>query len=224
MKGCNILIDELPHEVVVDGVVYPINYGYRAQMLIEIAMFSDRDDEQKVLDSLNIFYFSNIPENMDAAMEQLLLFHRCGVASKAEGSAAGRPAAQPRKKMRAYCFDQDAPLIYAAFRTQYNLNLNRTKNNELHWWEFMAMFDSLAEDLLISRVMFYRTADLTGMGKNQKEFIKKMRSIYALKHVDSDLDARAKLAKRNQDMKEYVRKRMEDAQREGGGNWQTMVL
>lgn len=209
MIGCNILIDDLPSEVVIDGVEYPINYGYRAQMLIEIDMFSDRDDEQKVLDSLNIFYFNNIPPDMDAAMQQLLLFHRCGVEEKrafmvAEGKS------NPRRNVRAYCFDQDASLIYAAFRTQYNMNLNKTLNNDLHWWEFMAMFNALSEDLLLSRVMYYRTADLKSMSKNEKAFIKKMRNIYALKHADSDLDARMKLAKRNQDMKDYVRKRAEE--------------
>lgn len=209
MTGCNILIDDLPHEVVIDGVEYPINYGYRAQMLIEIDMFSDRDDEQKLLDSLNIFYFNNIPQDIDAAMQQLLLFHRCGVEEKRVSiDAKGKP--KPRRNVRAYCFDQDASLIYAAFRTQYNMNLNKTLNDDLHWWEFKAMFDALSEDLLLSRVMYYRTADLKGMGKNEKAFIKKMRSIYALKHADSDLDARAKLAKRNQDMKDYVRKRMEE--------------
>ena len=208
MTGCNILIDDLPHEVVIGGVVYPINYGYRAQMLIEIDMFSDRDDEQKVHDSLNIFYFNNIPGNRDEAMAQLLLFHRCGIEEKPSMSVEGKP--KPRRNVRAYCFDQDASLIYAAFRTQYNMNLNKTLNDDLHWWEFKAMFDALSEDLLLSRVMYYRTVDLKGMGKNEKAFIKKMRSIYALKHADSDLDARAKLAKRNQDMKDYVRKRMEE--------------
>ena len=78
----------------------------------------------------------------------------------------------------------------------------------------MAMFDSFGEDMKISRVMYYRTADMKGMGKNQKSFIKKMRSIYALKHAESDMDARAKLAKRNRDMKEYVRKRLEECQKE----------
>ena len=75
------------------------------------------------------------------------------------------------------------------------------------------MFESLSEDLLISRIMYYRTADLSGMGKNQKAFIKRMREQYAIKHETSNLDARAKLAKRNKDMKEYVRRRMEECRK-----------
>lgn len=204
--NCNILLDDLPHEVVIDNAVYSVNYGYRAHILIEINMFSDRDDEQKLLDSLNIFYFNNIPQDKDAAMETLLRFHRCGKPLKR--SENGEPETK-RRQVRAYCFEQDAALIYAAFRAQYNINLNRTLNNDLHWWEFVAMFNSLSEDLLISRVMFYRTVDLKGMGKNQRAFIKKMRSIYALKHEESNMDARAKLANRNSKMKSYVRERIE---------------
>ncbi len=203
----NILLDPLPVEVEVNGARYPINFGYRACILIEIDMFSDREDEQKVLDALNIFYKNSIPSDMDAAMEKLLWFYRCGM----EQEKAGQGGRKPR---RAYCFEADAGRIYAAFRAQYGINLNQTPNAALHWWEFMAMFESLSEDLLISRVMYYRTADLKGMGKNQRAFVKKMRQLYAIRNSFSNMDDRAKLAKRNRDMKEYVRKRMEQCQRE----------
>lgn len=205
----NILIDHLPETVFVCGRKCPINWGYRACILIEICMFSDRSDEQKLLDALNIFYLDQIPADRQEAMDRLLWFFRCGKEPEKKNPGHGK---KPRQ-VRAYCFEQDAPMIYAAFRTQYGMNLNRTKNKELHWWEFMAMFESLSEDLLISRVMYYRTADLKGLGKNQRAFIKKMRGIYALKHAESSLDDKAKLAKRNADMKEYVRRRMEECAR-----------
>lgn len=207
----NILIDELPHEVMINNEPVSVNYGYRAHILIEICMFSDRDDEQKLLDALNLFYFGDIPTDISAAIKALLLFHRCGKEPKNTDRGKGSIA---RCRMRAYCFEQDAPMIYAAFRTQYSMNLNQTKNDELHWWEFMALFDSLSDNLMISRVMYYRTADLKNMGKNQRAFIKKMRALYALRHEESDMDARTKLAKRNLDMKEYVRKRMEECRNE----------
>lgn len=208
---CNILIDELPKTVEVRGKTYKINYGYRACMLIEIDMFSDREDEQKILDALNIFYFNNIPSDKDEAMKQLLRFYQCGATDDKKKSTGSK--LHPKNK-RAYCFETDAGRIYAAFRTQYGINLNQTKSNDLHWWEFTAMFESLSEDLFISRLMFYRTADLKNMGKNQKAFIKKMRELYPIKHASSSMPDRAKLAKRNQDMKEYVRKRMEECRKQ----------
>ena len=76
------------------------------------------------------------------------------------------------------------------------------------------MFDSLSEDLLISRVMYYRTADTEGMSKKQKAFIMRMRKLYSLSDAASDMDAKAKLAKRNADMLAYVRERMDACKRE----------
>ena len=176
-------------------------------MLIEIAMFSDRSDEQKLLDALNIFYFRNIPKDINAAIERLQWFFRCG-------KEPLKPAGKGRAR-RAYCFEQDAPLIYAAFRAQYGINLQQTKNMDLHWWEFCALFDSLNEDLKISRVMYYRTADLSGMPKKQKEYIKKMRALYAIKNAEATMDSKVKLAKRNADMKAYVRKRSAETRKSG---------
>lgn len=208
----NMLKDELPKSVRINGKAYPIAYGFKESVQIEIYMFSDMGDEEKLLRSLNIFYKNNIPSDINQAMEQLLWFYNCGKTERKieEQKTEKRPKKQQR---RAYCFETDASRIYAAFRSQYSVNLNEMNSNELHWWEFMAMFESLSEDLLISRIMYYRTADLSGMGKNQKAFIKRMRSLYEIKHDTSSLDSRAKLAKRNKDMKDYVRRRMEECKK-----------
>ena len=215
MEECNILIDELPHSVVVNDCIYDVNWGYRANIIMEICIFSDRSDEQKLLDCLNIFYCRNIPADVDQAVEKMLWFHRCGRSpDKPEDKKQPSGAQRPKQTGRAYCFDKDAALIFAAFFSQYGINLNRTANKDLHWWEFMAMFDSLSEDLLISRVMYYRTADTEGMNKKQKAFIMRMRKLYSLSDAASDMDAKAKLAKRNADMLAYVRERMDTCKRE----------
>lgn len=208
----NILTGGLPECVKIDDKYYPIAYGFRELVQIEILMFSDISDEEKLIRSLNIFYLNNIPNDIDQAMEKLLWFYKCGKKEKIE-TPDKKGSKLKRHQKRAYCFEADAGRIYAAFRSQYGINLNQIQSSELHWWEFSTMFESLSEDLLISRVMFYRTADLSGMGKNQKAFIKKMRNVYAIKHETSNLDARAKLAKRNKDMKDYVRRRMEECRK-----------
>lgn len=205
----NMLTESLPVTVDVNGKVFPIDHGFKTMIRIEIIIFSKIPDEEKVSKTLNMFYMENVPADVDKAMGKMLWFYNCGKIQK-PSETGGKPK---KKQKRAYCFEADAGRIYAAFRSQYGLNLNSIKNAELHWWEFIAMFESLSEDLLISRVMFYRTADLSGMGKNQKAFIKKMRTIYAIEHSESTMDAQAKLAKRNRDMKEYIRKRMEECKK-----------
>lgn len=201
----NLLIDELPEAVELDGSVYPVNWGYRAIMLIEICMFdAERSEEQKVLDALNIFFNQNIPSNFDEALNQLMWFYRCG---KSERNNKNQ-GAQGKQARRCYCFDQDAPYIYAAFLTQYGMDLNNTKNFDLHWWKFHAMFESLGEDLKISRIMYYRTASVSGASKSQRKFLNEMKKLYALDTASGqNLDDKVRLIKRNSDMKAYVRKR-----------------
>ena len=202
-----VTFDILPESACIDGVEYPIGYGYRSMMAAEIEMFrKDVSDEQKILNALNLFFLNNIPPDMDKAVEYMLWFHRCG-----EPQRTGKAAR--RKTKRGYCFSNDAPLIYAAFRQQYGINLRETKSADLHWWEFSAMFESLDENTRMAKVMYWRTCDTKGMGKEQKSFIKRMRDLYALDEPDSTMDSRTKLAKRNADMKAYVRKRMEECRK-----------
>lgn len=201
--NANILIDPLPESVIINKAEVSVNAGFRTHMLIEMCMFSDRDDEQKLLDALHLFYGPRIPADIAAATEKLLWFHRCGAQEDAPHEGAGIH----RKQIRAYCFDQDAGMIYAAFRAQYGINLNKVRDSELHWWEFKAMFESLQENMLISRVMYYRTVDISGMSKTEKKFIKRMREIYAIRGSGISMDARTKLAMRNKDMLDYVRSR-----------------
>lgn len=201
-----ITFDNLPTTTKIDGIFYPINYGYRAMMAIEIQMFSKNNDEQKVLNALNLFYLENIPVNREKAIEYMLWFHRCGEnkgRSKKGGASKGK---------RGYCFSQDAPLIYAAFRQQYQINLKNTLNADLHWWEFCALFNSLTEDTKMSKVIYWRSCNLSEVPKNKRSFIKKMKEVYAIKE-NGTVESRMNLAERNARLKDYVKKRMEECRK-----------
>ena len=203
-----ITFDTLPEKASIDGTEYPIGFGYRTMMAIEMEIYSDHNDEQKLLNALNLFYLGNIPQDVTAAVEYMMWFFRTGKEAKKEESGA---ASGLRKTRRGYCFEQDAPLLYAAFRQQYGIDLRRTKSAELHWWEFLALFEALDENTKLAKVIYWRTCPLKDMSKKQKKYIQKMRSLYALKEPESTMDAKVKLAQRNAKMKEYVRKRMEES-------------
>lgn len=202
----SLLFGSLPETARIGGRVCPINSGYRTMVAIEIEMFGENNEEQKLLNAFRLFYPEGVPKDKSAAADYLLWFHRCGAEKKEDGT--GR-----RKARRSYCFIQDAPLIYAAFRQQYGINLKDTKNHELHWWEFSALFDALDEETRMAKVMYWRTCDLKGMSNEQRKFIKRMREVYAIREPESDLDSKTRLARRNAEMKEYVRKRMEECRR-----------
>lgn len=203
----NMLLGELPQTVTVAGEEVPIDWGYRAFILIEICMFDHkRSNEQKILDALNIFYKSRIPDDYRESIEKLLWFYRCGKNpgyGKGKGTQSGK---------RSYCFEQDSALIYSAFLTQYHIDLNDTPNAALHWWKFKAMFEALSEDLKLSKIMYYRTVNTNGMSKEKKKFIKEMKNLYALDSGPVEtIDSKLKLEKRNQEMKAYVRRRVVEA-------------
>lgn len=203
----SIVFDTLPEQIKIDGTIYPVNYGYRTMMAIEIEMFGENNDEQKILTSLNLFYDGNIPENINEAVKKMMWFYRCGKEEEKKKSGAPKRMAKTR---RAYCFEQDAPLIYAAFRQQYGINLKTTRNRELHWWEFMSLLEGLNDSVKFADVMYCRVCDTSGMSKKQKEHVLRMRKTYGIKEPEVDMNAKAKLAKRNADMKEYVCRRTQE--------------
>ncbi|SHI42579.1 bacteriophage Gp15 family protein [Parasporobacterium paucivorans] len=198
----NILIDALPESVMVKDAGYPVEYGFRAFILIEMCIFDRKLTEQeKTANALNIFFKGDIPHDIPEAIETLLWFYRCG--NEAENSAD-----KPTKKTvrRCYDFEQDAAFFYAAFLTQYGIDLNQIPGNDLHWWKFKAMFDGLSEEHKLCKIMGYRSIDTAGMSKAQKKFYSDMKKQYA---IDSEIkvDSKLALAKRDRMMLDYVQKR-----------------
>lgn len=209
----NILLDSLPETVLVDGKEWSVNWGYRACILIEICMFdTGQSEEQRVLNALNIFYDRDIPGNVAEAIDRMMWFYRGGKEEKKPaGENKTKRTAPIARQKRCYDFEQDAPYIYAAFRTQYGIDLNTTKNYDLHWWKFQAMFTALDEGLKFSRIMYYRSVSTNGMSKQQRAYINEMKKFYALEDGQT-ADGKMKLVKRNMEMKDYVRKRTREVQ------------
>lgn len=50
----------------------------------------------------------------------------------------------------------------------------------MHWWKFKALFHALDENLEFMKIMRYRAVDITKIPKEQKDFYRKMKQIYAL--------------------------------------------
>jgi len=68
------------------------------------------------------------------------------------------------------------------------------------------MFEAFGEELKISKIMYYRSVEVSGFSKNQRKFLNEMKKLYALETDNQNLDDRMRLAKRNADMKAYVRR------------------
>lgn len=204
-----MLIDELPKSVVVDGKPYAIEWNFRAVILFELLMNDpDYSDEEKIAHSLALFYPKEIPDNIEKALDALIDFYLCG----GEIKPTKKTGKQRSNRKSNYSFEQDAAYIYAAFLSQYGIDLNSIES--LHWWKFSALFSSLGEEQKISRIMYYRDADLKGKSKQEKKFLKEMKEKYALKEYVQP-HQKLTLAQRDAAMKAYVKKRFEEI--EGSG-------
>lgn len=170
----NILIDLVPTSVNVGNKKYEINSDFRTSILFELLMQDNSiGDEDKIFRALQLYY-PVLPENINEAIEQMLVFYRCGKdIRKSNGNGKGKSVTQ------IYSFDYDDDYIYAAFMDQYGIDLQDIEY--LHWWKFKAMFKSLKEDNEIVKIMGYRSMDLSKIkDKEQKSYYKKMKELYKI--------------------------------------------
>ena len=88
-------------------------------------------------------------------------------------------------KTRVYSFEYDDDYIYAAFMTQYGIDLQDIEY--LHWWKFRAMFHSLTNQNEFVKIMEYRSIEIkSDMSKEQQSFYRKMKRLHALPVAKSE--------------------------------------
>jgi hypothetical protein len=170
-----LLTGNLPVSFLIGGREYPISSDFGAMLKLE-EIFSSEEltDEEKAAQALKLFY-GCIPEPLEEAVAQMCLFWRCGrQEQEGRGQAVGEGAYQPP----IYSFTHDAGLIYGAFLTQYGIDLSR---KSLHWWQFMALFESLEDDRVLKEVMRCRAVEIKGdMPQAQKDYYNAMKRRYAM--------------------------------------------
>ena len=168
----NILVDALPESVAVCGEKYEIRTDFRIAILFEMLMQdASIDPKDKAAKALNLF-FPVIPGNLQEATKAMLWFYKCG---KEEN---------PQRKK----------LIYAAFMTQYSIDLQDIEY--MHWWKFRAMFNSLTNQNEFVKIMEYRSIEIkSDMPKEQQSFYRKMKRLYALPNPGNEDEKLAEIEK-----------------------------
>ena len=212
MRSCNLLTDPLPEQLEAGGKMYPIRSDFRTAIrLEEIVMDKRMEEGMKLMQMLLLFFGNSIPEDIPAAVDAVLWFYQGG---KAAGSPQEKEKNYDRKKRRGshgkesrqlYSFCQDSSYIYASFMEQYGINL---RDAQLHWWEFLALFECLGEHTRMGKVLYYRSVSTAGMPKEKRKHINEMKKLYALKDPDP-VKGHTALGKRNAGWLAYVRNRME---------------
>ena len=197
----DFITGKLPETVTIDGAEYPIRSDFRVGMLFDRIWGSGMDERDKVIQLLGMYY-PRIPANVPEAVSRMLWFYRCGEPEEREEDGNGGRTRYQRRtsKEPAYSFAQDAPYIYAAFKEQYGIDLTDAR---MHWWKFMALFESLNEDTKMSRIMYYRKVSTAGLPREKRAFLNEMKKLYRITDA-SAAGHKLSLEARNRKWRAYV--------------------
>ena len=133
----NILLDDLPEAIEVNGVEYAVNFDFRTGLACILDMeSSELTDEEKCILLLRRIYGDVIPEDGETAIKLAVKFLDGGKEPPEEEN----PFADNK---RLYSFEKDSALIYAAFQQTHGIDLQKV---DLHWWQFLALFQDLGAD------------------------------------------------------------------------------
>ncbi len=124
---------------------------------------ADLSDTDKVRTALELCY-PTVPADLGAALDALLV-----VLSLRRGQPERGQGKRRRTSQKAYCFEQDADYIYAAFLSCYGIDLT---DSDMHWWKFRALFRALPQECELVKIMGYRTADLKGNAQGAEEVLR----------------------------------------------------
>ncbi|MCL2563149.1 MAG: bacteriophage Gp15 family protein [Oscillospiraceae bacterium] len=178
----NILIDDLPRTVEVDGVEVPIrcqtNVSIAISLLDEEKVFRPGDADfalETAVKQLSLFY-PVIPGDEMLALQRLIEFYSYTPLAGAQ-SREGRPQTSLEQHKRNFSFKYDGGLIYSAFLQQYGIR----GFDELHWFEFQALLEGLTDETQFIKAIQFRTMQITKeMSKAEKAYYRKMKRRYAL--------------------------------------------
>ena len=170
----NLFLDRPPTQIEVGGLFYEIDADFRTGIAFELLMLDEEFTETEKAARAMELYFPQIPDDEEEAMEKILWFYLCG----REETNQEEKETEPAPKNIVYSYEYDAGSIYAAFLSQYGMDL--VEIPFLHWWKFKALFHALDENLEFMKIMRYRAVDITKVPKEQKDFYRKMKQLYAL--------------------------------------------
>lgn len=173
----NILIDNLPKSVFIDGVDYAVNTDFRYCVLFELLMQDKSVTDSEKMDAAIALFFEEAPTDLEASIEFILWFYSCGK-DNPKPVHDDQKTETTNKKQAIYSFEHDADYIYAAFLDQYNIDLNV---ESLHWWKFKALFKALKADVELVKIMGYRAMEIDkDMSRDMQKHYTKLKQIYAL--------------------------------------------
>jgi hypothetical protein len=162
----------------------------------------DFSQQEKILTAFEMFFIdkvSNIDADFILRTVQIISEY---VSSNPYGSGAG--GSSDFIPERYFSYTKDADAIYASFMQCYGISLTRelykTISERLQWDEFKALFNGLADDTYIRRIINIRQRSTEGLQGQELSSLLEAKDYYAL---DDDYNAEMQ-TKRADDMFESL--------------------
>lgn len=168
----NLLLDKLP--TCINGL--KIHTNFRNGILFEMLMQDPNlSKEEKTAQAVSIFFDDY--DTLNNAINTLMYFYSCGIETISNNAKQSQNNKSDEKNI--YSFEHDAGYIFAAFLSQYNIDLNSIEY--MHWWKFRALFAGLSENHLFTKIMSYRAMDLSKIkDKEQRKYYRQLKQKYRL--------------------------------------------
>ena len=169
------LYDRLPQGITVDGRFFKCNFSFRnALKMLDIMRRKDLQEDARVFHCVKCAVSHKIPSKMLPAVYDELCNVLFGKAPETDD------------KPRITSFEQDAPLIRAAFRQVYGIDLFR---DELTWFEFTELLQGLPDGNRFEDVVSIRARPLpapTKYNAKERESLLKAKASVALHMTEEE--------------------------------------
>ncbi len=173
----SILTSPLPECISVCGEEYKINTDFRVWIKAE-ELLSDSSLllADRLVALFALVFIDKIPSDIEKTISAIGQFLSPCLF---EGSKKGGGQASPL-----FSFSYDGGLIYAAFLSQYGIDLTCTA---LHWWKFLWLFFSL-NSCKFTEIVKIRGLKLSSISDpEQKSTLRQLKRIYRLPCSETDM-------------------------------------
>ncbi len=172
----NILTNVFPDTVTVEGEKCYLKTNFKQWITFELIITDPCLNDNLKLAAILPLCFKKLPSGIDVAVKACMEFYRGDI--KKEQSAGNNSQKQ------LYSFSYDAELIFAAFMSQYKIDLSKS---DMHWYKFRALFKGLGGDNKISEVMQLRGMNLSEIkdGETRRKY-QELKRFWALPDLRSE--------------------------------------
>ena len=170
----NFFSQSIPDAIIVGNTEYKINTDFRVWVEIDRLLTQSKVITPTIFAQVLRLAFCDklLPANIEDTLGAIISFYGCNQ------TASKKPSKRAKTQKRIVSFTHDSSLIYAAFLSQYCIDLT---SDTLHWWKFRALFDALTDEHKISEVMKCRGTDaLKIKDKDRRMYVKRMQEQYRL--------------------------------------------